>query len=529
MTLRALERFIQSKEEEESIINTEISPAVDALRTRLIHPTSGKPRSFYKGWGKPVKAQLEHNKGPYSPDCCYVDIVGRPQKDNHDMPLLPYQKLLYQILHEQKCILIKKSRGIGVTTFFLYWLSYCCITRYQPGDRILIVVGPRIDAAQDLIARFKGLFKRNFPAVYSELTKQGSTYAILNGVKVECYPSHHVDSMRGYDRVKFILVDEADYFPPFQQKEVRSVVEGYLGKPNSEDLRIVMVSTPNAPGGMFQQIEQEPIDKTLYYKMILTYEYGLDVEYPIYSREQIELARKSPDFPREFEGKYLGQIGNVISPAAISRCLSLGEEMAKTTPIDNWDIAAKYVMGVDAAWGGDSKLAIVVARYVNGKVQIIHSSEMERPIFQAAINEIKRLVNKCYYGEGIQNILIDASNVEVYTTLCQIYGQNSSLKYLQEKQLYYKKINRPLEESLFVCPVPFSTQHKNMLAHLKRIIEDTDTNGTAIVAIDPRFEELTTALRTATSTELDLDKSATVHDDTLDAARLALSYFRFKR
>jgi hypothetical protein len=184
---------------------------------------------------------------------------------------------------------------------------------------------------------------------------------------------------------------------------------------------------------------------------------------------------------------------------------------------------------IDAAWGGESKFACVIARWVNGKVQIVYSKEMERPVFQDAISEIKRLVDKCHYGNGIQNIIIDASNVEVYTTLCQLYGQSTSFQYLKEQQLHAKKVNRPLEEYLFVTPVPFSTQHKNMLAHLKRIIEDTDSNGTAIVAIHPKFEELTTALRTATSTELDLDKSATVHDDTLDAARLALSYFRFKR
>ena len=35
--------------------------------------------------------------------------------------------------------------------------------------------------------------------------------------------------MRGLDNVKFILSDETDYYPPFQQKEVRAVIEGYIG------------------------------------------------------------------------------------------------------------------------------------------------------------------------------------------------------------------------------------------------------------------------------------------------------------
>ena len=40
--------------------------------------------------------------------------------------------------------------------------------------------------------------------------------------------------MRGLDNVKFIYCDESDFFPPFQQKEVRAVMEGYIGKPNSD-------------------------------------------------------------------------------------------------------------------------------------------------------------------------------------------------------------------------------------------------------------------------------------------------------
>jgi hypothetical protein len=44
--------------------------------------------------------------------------------------------------------------------------------------------------------------------------------------------------------------------PKFQQDEVRSVSERYIAK---SDPFIVMVSTPNAPDGLFQKIEQEPL------------------------------------------------------------------------------------------------------------------------------------------------------------------------------------------------------------------------------------------------------------------------------
>ena len=77
----------------------------------------------------------------------------------------------------------------------------------------------------------------------------------LNGVHIEAYPSHHLDAMRGLKDVSFIYLDEADFFPPGQQQDARDVSERYIGKSNPW---IVMMSTPNAPEGLFERIEQEP-------------------------------------------------------------------------------------------------------------------------------------------------------------------------------------------------------------------------------------------------------------------------------
>jgi late competence protein required for DNA uptake (superfamily II DNA/RNA helicase) len=157
-----------------------------------------------------------------------------------------YQKTLYETLQNYKHIWIKKSRGLGVTEFLLRYIAWSCFSKYAANSRVCIVTGPRIDLAEDLLARFKGLFTRVENNSASDRT--ASTVAFLNGVKVEAFPSHHVDTMRGLDNVKFILSDETDYYPPFQQKEVRAVMEGYI------DPHIVLVSTPKAPGGLMQQI-----------------------------------------------------------------------------------------------------------------------------------------------------------------------------------------------------------------------------------------------------------------------------------
>jgi hypothetical protein len=67
--------------------------------------------------------------------------------------------------------------------------------------------------------------------------------------------------MRGLPNVSLILLDEADFFPPGQQADARDVSERYIAKSNPY---IVMVSTPNAPDGLFERIEKEAEDTCLY-------------------------------------------------------------------------------------------------------------------------------------------------------------------------------------------------------------------------------------------------------------------------
>jgi hypothetical protein len=104
----------------------------------------------------------------------------------------------------------------------------------------------------------------------------------LNGVRIEAFPSHHFVSARGLSNVFFILLDESDFFPTNQQQEARDVSERYIAKSNPY---IVMVSTPNQPGGLFEQIEREPEDRCLYKRILLDYTYGLD---KIYDRKEIK-------------------------------------------------------------------------------------------------------------------------------------------------------------------------------------------------------------------------------------------------
>ena len=75
-----------------------------------------------------------------------------------------------------------------------------------------------------------------------------------------------------------LVIDEGDDFPSFQQKEIRAVSEGYIGKPNS-DPQIIIASTPKDPLGLMKQIEDEA--DSLYHKVFLDYRFGLEGPYPI--------------------------------------------------------------------------------------------------------------------------------------------------------------------------------------------------------------------------------------------------------
>jgi hypothetical protein len=82
-----------------------------------------------------------------------------------------------------------------------------------------------------------------------------------------------------------------------------------------------MVSTPNAPDGLFEHIEEEDEETCLYKRLLLDYTYGLG---KIYTQEEIDKAKASPSFEREYNLKYLGLIGNVFHTKDIEAAIQKG-------------------------------------------------------------------------------------------------------------------------------------------------------------------------------------------------------------
>lgn len=275
-----------------------------------------------------------------------------------------------------------------------------------------------------------------------------------------------------------------------------------------------MVSTPNAPGGLFQRIEQEPFDTCLYKKVYLDYTYGLD---KIYTKAEIEKAKQSPSFPREYGLQYLGLIGNVFSQLSIENATKIRYNPDVINP------NVKKSIGIDPGFGS-SKFAIVITQYVDGKIQVIHAEEYDRPNFTVMIDTIWQLKQKCGH---ITNIYVDAANPEVWESLKREFNEPFNQKYMSNQISDCKKYNLHLEDRMIVVPVPFSIEGAKMLQHAKWLMEETDEDGSSLIAIHKeRFDKLVTALRTAVANEYKLQKKETSYNDIVEALRLSLIFYK---
>jgi hypothetical protein len=435
--------------------------------------------------------------------CCFQHAIGLPRRNGVPKPLFDYEKEIYDALQQTKYVWIKKATGLGVTELMLRYIAWLCLKDDKlKGSQMCIVTGPRIELAITLINRLKGLFS-------DVKFEDKETVCQLNGVRIEAFPSHHLDTMRGLDRVSLIMLDEGDFFPPSQQLDARAISERYIAK---SDPYIIMVSTPNKPEGLFEDIERE--EHCLYKRIFLPYHVGLG---KIYTQAEIDKARESPQFEREYNLAYIGEEGNVFTHENIERAISAGMQVAEKYPIDEIPQDTPKTMGIDAGFGS-SKFGIVVTQLVQDKIQVLYAEEFERPDFSNMVQTILEM----YHNWIISKIYVDSANPEIITAIKRGLGERidyeKHISTLKTKHPHYFNITTWMN----VIPMSFSSDGHGMLAHAKYCL---DNNW---LAIHPNFRKLIIALRTAVATDGLLDKQATAHNDILDAFRLCLQFYKSK-
>ena len=418
------------------------------------------------------------------------------------------------------------------------WLA--CYDDYYKGSDFCIVTGPNVELATDLIERLKDFFVEQLNIHFDE-----SKFEVnLNGVHIQAYPSHNLASMRGLPNVKFILLDEADFFPLGEQKKARAVSERYIGKSSAV---VVMVSTPNPdePEGLYAEMKTqfEELEKrnmlhtSIYDKRELPWTVGKGT---IFSEAEINAAKLSPSFETEYNLQRGFGLGNLFLPETITKMLELGDKYGDNDvdvnhtyvgPLDTFElvfdlnamftrkdvkfdkpllvptIGSTRIMGVDGAFGS-SKFAIVVVELIPGEamIKVLYADEFERIDYQTALDKCDNLIK--FYN--IKRVYIDGANPEVVGGIRKLFAE-----------VHDWTLDRRPDRIWSGYPVSFSKEGRPLLAKLQRI----GTMGN--LAIHRRFNDLIIQLRIAQHQSYNLEKVGKTQLDMLDALRLATKHFAF--
>lgn len=369
--------------------------------------------------------------------CCFNHTIGLPHKEGASEseewhPIYPYEIDIVKALEEHNLLWILKATGLGITELLLRYVGWLCTRdnryRYQ---LFAFITGPRQELAEDLISRLKGLF-----APHVAFTSAKDT-AIINGVKVQAFPSHHLDALRGRNP-KFILVDEGDFFPKEEQLNVRPVVERYIVKSRAI---IIFVSTPKTPNGLMHTIQKE--EPSIYHKIMLYYTAGMpalkvdnflgakswDEALEIIHRENladkmslVELearlkanpeersmylvrdvikASSQPSFNQEYRLQYGFGSGNIFSSKILDKDI-----------IKRYDLDLKggrVVITVDPAYGS-SMFAIAVLEQVGSIIYVKKAEQFARPDATAMI---ERIANYADMVNRRCKIMVDQARPEI--------------------------------------------------------------------------------------------------------------------
>lgn len=463
------------------------------MKQRKINPYPFNPNRVDKPLLS-VSNQLDIFKGKTFLE--FNEIIGLPIKNNKEYPIFDYELDVIDRIEKHRNIMIKKASGIGATELILRFLTWKILVNNELEHRLIMIVsGTYQQHASDVKVRMENLFRRKFPSI--QLDSKFTDLWIKN-TNIKIFPSRNVKDLRGYTDVSYLFVDEADHFEDSVITELQHAITRYEEK---SQCTTIMVSTPNAPMGLFETIEKDPNSK--YHKIALPYQVGLN---KIYDPLEIEKKKLEPEFPREYECKYLGRVGNVFTMQQIENCTNLGLEFrTDKIPVSLYTLKS---VGVDFGFSSSST-AIVTLEHIKTDRDIIRVIDSHL-IDKGDPNSIVDLCWDIWKKYGFMNCLfyIDGANRAMVNLL----------KIRWDESLSWETSDAS-PEIMKIIPVNFNTEHKNMLSNLHAVVSKS------YLAIDPKYDKLLTSLCTAYAEELNLKKDVTSYDDLLDGLRLSLKSY----
>jgi hypothetical protein len=452
--------------------------------------------------------------------CCFTHAVGLPFKPGFGyLPWFDYQLEFLHAHKDTRYLRVIKATGLGFSELELYFIGWLAFRNYDTVKpaQIPILTGPRIDIAMQLIDRLYNILTARLPGVIEVIEKTNTRIKISN-ITIEAFPSHHIDAVRALPNPIYILLDEADFFPyePEDPNNPVKVVERYIPKSNPW---IVLVSTPNLPNGLYDTMDR---DSNLRYQTFrYNYEWGLD---KIYDRAQIDNAKQSSSFEREYNLKYGAGIGNIFNESWIGLALLKGERL-RHIPVS---YSTKKSMGIDPAWGS-SKFGITKIEYLKytqdeqyyNTKRVYYSKGFEREQYENML----QLCYKFIKEDNIDFIFIDGSQVEFIKSLKAKIGEDVNYEDIIKRA---EKFDAPLSDYMNIIPILNQKEGKNVIDDARYWLGQSKT-----VAIDEKeCSELVAQMRFAKQKETgQLDKSPTTIKlggtmDSLESFFYALQYYK---
>jgi len=303
-----------------------------------------------------------------------------------------------------KCFCVYKATGLGLTEFILLWVLWKSYTdEWFSGKEAMIITGPNVDLAQDLILRSKGfLLKRGLGYI-----DHGAYELEVNGARIKCYPSNNIHSARGKPKVSIFFGDEAAFFKLRDDSIVRTVGERYIGK---SDSWVVWVSTAGEePSGFFYDIMQEQESETIYKRFHFYVEAGLkrdkQTKSSIFTKAYIDEASKTRSFEREYLGVWGKNVGDIFSPEGIELCCN--EEYDWSDSDDTND----RIIGIDPGFGS-SEFGVCIMQKHKGKKAVIFAESYERASYIDMVDKLVAL-SKGSRPKGYLLMLLGQRELEI--------------------------------------------------------------------------------------------------------------------
>ena len=373
-------------------------------------------------------------------DCCWWHYIfypnGGPERHGVYHPCYAYETEILEKMQmdipdrerTKKCkwFCVYKATGLGLTEFILLWTLWKCFTdEFFQGKEAMIITGPNVDLAQDLILRSKAfLIKKGLGYV-----DHGAYELEVNGGRIKCYPSNNIHSARGKPKVSLFFGDEAAFFKLRDDSIVRTVGERYIGK---SDSWVVWVSTAGEqPSGFFYDIMQEPesgADKTIYERFHFYVEAGLKKDSKtntsIFSETFIKKASEARSYEREYLGIWGKNVGDIFSPEGIELCCGTDYKWSES------DDTNDRVIGLDPGFGS-SQFGVCITQKRKGKFSVIFAESYERASYIDMMNKIvelsqrfktKRIFVDSSWPEGIRD-LRDKHYMNVQPIAFNQYGE----------------------------------------------------------------------------------------------------------